>query len=71
MLTSCLRAADVDRLRPSQQAPLLQACASTLFPGCAHFSDGPFSQRICSWKTKQEENANFSKFPWRWAEVAT
>lgn len=42
MLTVCLRAADVDRLRPSQQAPLLQACVSTLFPVVPTFQMGPF-----------------------------
>lgn len=41
MLTGCLRAADVDRLRPSQQAPLLQACVSTLFPVVPTFQMGP------------------------------
>lgn len=63
MLTSCLRAADVDRLRPSQQAPLLQACASTLFPGVPTFQMDPSPRGSAPGRQSRKRTLTFLSFP--------
>lgn len=63
MLTVCLRATDVDGLRPSQRAPLLQACASTLFPGVPTFQMDPSPRGSAPGRQSRKRKLTFLSFP--------